>query len=221
MPKSVNDKQQKADTIIYENQAAKEKPETEILHLYETKETIIKLKNPSKKPKSPDTTALRQPIDTTIVIKKGSKITTKPIKTVYDTGSYCKCVEMRVKTSDTLEFGQYINYSFIFKNNCKETVHINSSGFYIQPYNFFGQKVKVLRKIAFVKRFDIPEYVTLSPKDSFEYRFADDPFFEFDIRKAEQYKFKFFYSNTNNKVKKDPRKTYLCTEIREQMIFVK
>ena len=35
-------------------------------------------------------------------------------------------------------------------------------------------------KIDFVKRFDYPEFVKIRPGGSYEYHFADDPFFEYD-----------------------------------------
>ena len=197
--------------IIHETRPVKEKKETEILHLYETKETIIKIKNPNSK-KLPQTT---QPIDTTIVLKKG---TAPAVAT--ETG-YCTCVQMTVKAQDTVDYGQYVNYSFRFKNNCKDVVYIHSSSFSYKPYNYFNQPVKVIRKLSFSKRFDLPDFVAINPKDSFEFSFADDAFFEYALHKSQEYKFKFLHSNSKNKSRTHPGKTYLCTEIKDQTIFVK
>lgn len=200
-----------ADTIIYETKPLHEKKETEILHLYETKETIIKIKNPNKaKVRVSD-----KPIDTSILIKKGT-----PVPIVRETGN-CACVEMSVKAQDTVEYGQYVNYTFKFKNSCRDVVYIHSSSFSFKPFNYFNQPVKVIRKISFVKRFDLPDFVAIQPRDSFEFRFADDAFFEYDLHRHQQYNFKFLHSNSSFKSKVNPSKTYLCTEIKNQEIFVK
>lgn len=209
------------DTIIYETKPAKEKKETEILHLYEAKKTIIKLprnnalKIDSSGPKN------RLSKDTQYVVKKGS-VTNNPAKLQKaNVLPYCDCIKVELRTDDTVLYGQYINYNILFSNHCNDVTYIYSAGFKVTPFNISGQKVKVLNQLNFVKRFDIPEYVTLNPKDSFVYRFADDLFFEFDLRKYELYKFVFTYSNTKNLSKTHPKKTYLCTENKDKMIFVR
>jgi hypothetical protein len=206
--------------IIHETKPVRKKRETEILHLYETKETVIKIKNPAEK----EAPRPARPGDTVIVIKKGKTIPQavkdKSIRVVMDTG-YCECVEVNVKAQDTVDYGQYVNYSFLFKNKCRDVVYIHSASFGFKPYNYFKQPVKVIRKISFVKRFDLPEFVIINPKDSFEFRFADDAFFEYDLHKSQEYTFKFVYSNSSIKSKANPKKTYLCTKVRDLPVFVK
>ncbi len=198
--------------IIYKTIPAEKPAETEIIPLYETKTTVVRPPGSKrdtifadKKKKAPDVAEMED--------KKKPRI-------VWDTG-VCQCVAMELKTRDTLNFGEYITYSFIFKNNCKDIVSINSSSFRFTALNAFGKQVRVLRKVAFVKRFDIPEFVKLSPGETYEFKFADDAFFEYELHKSELYKFVFTHSNSTQKHKAPKTRTYLCTEWRDKQIFVK
>lgn len=192
----------------------------------------------SKKPPQPPPPVVARKIDTTIVIKPGRKPTpkdtiivtdeetvkkdgsTKGVSVIKDNG-LCQCVSFAIKAPDTLAYEDYINYTFILKNNCKETVWIHSGSFRFSVANFFGYPVKVIRKLDYVKRFDLPEYVKLLPGEEYEYRFADDAFFQYDISKGAQYKFSFIYNNTSNKYRAAPNKTYLCIQLKDKMIYVK
>jgi hypothetical protein len=224
-------------TIIHEILPAKEKQKAEeITPLYQTKETVIIIKGPKPAAKnhgkSIDTVIVfikdTTPVKPVIAIQK--PIADKAVKNEHavktpsfemDTEGNCGCVDMIVKTTDTLEYQQYINYTVTFKNNCKETVYINSASFHFIPFNFFGNPVRELRKISFVKRFNLPPFVRLDPKETFEFKFADDPFFEFDLHRHEQYKFSFIHSNKTQKYKAAPSKTYLCSRYEDKMVFVK
>jgi hypothetical protein len=201
--------EKKAPTIIYKE------AQTEIIPLYETKKTVIKL-SPSTGSKIDTIFAKKKRKgDTTTIVDTGKKI-----RIIRDTG-ICQCIAMEVIAPDTLVFGEYITYRFSFTNNCKEMVYIHSSSFRFTPVGTTGKPVKVLRKVAFVKRFDIPEYVKLSPKENYQFKFADDPFFEFDLQKGEAYKFVFMYNNASQKPGQPKFKTYMCTEWRDRKIFVK
>lgn len=134
---------------------------------------------------------------------------------------FCGCVELKIKGQDTINFEDYINYSFTFKNNCKSEVFVYSYAFRFGVADYFGKPVKRLRRIDFVKRFDHSEYVRIDPGETYEYRFADDPFFEYELTRGSQYRFTFIHSNTTNKSKIAPTKTYLCSEVKEQIVTVK
>lgn len=134
---------------------------------------------------------------------------------------FCGCVELKIKGQDTISYEDYINYSFTFKNNCKSEVFVYSYAFRFGVADYFGKPVKRLRRIDFVKRFDHSEYVRIDPGETYEYRFADDPFFEYELTRGSQYRFTFIHSNASNKSKIAPTKTYLCSEVKEQIVTVK
>lgn len=138
---------------------------------------------------------------------------------VQDVNPECGCVALEVNTADTLLSNNYINYTFSFKNNCKETVWINSGYFSYMVFSPTGKPVKVLRKLQYVKSYKYPQYVPLKPGTKFDFRFGDDPFFEFDLHSGWKYKFTFIYNN--KAAKHNGGKTYLCTEFKEKMVFVK
>ncbi|RYD55805.1 MAG: hypothetical protein EOP56_14675 [Sphingobacteriales bacterium] len=160
--------------------------------------------------------------DTVIILgkKRGATVdTSKKNVKIEMVNPECQCVTMKTNTSDTLGFESYINYSFSFKNNCKETVWVNSGYFTYLILNPNGTPVKVLRKLQYVKRYQYPEYVPLKPGATFDFRFGDDPFFEYDLRKGWKYKFIFLYNNKS--VQRRTGKTYLCSELSEKIITVK
>ncbi|MBS1771361.1 MAG: hypothetical protein JST82_00785 [Bacteroidetes bacterium] len=142
----------------------------------------------------------------------------------------CKCVKMELKAQDTIGYNDYVNYQFIFTNTCKQMVYIHSGSFRYSVADYFGHPIKRIRTVDFVKRFDYPEYVRVSPGETFEFRFADDPFFEFDMHKGMQYKFNFMYNsnaiNRSSDGKKgrtsaSPAGLHTCMEAREHMVSVK
>lgn len=131
----------------------------------------------------------------------------------------CQCITMKANAPDTLGFETYINYSFSFKNNCRETVWIHSGYFSYLVFNPNGTPTKILRKLQYVKRYNYPEYVPLKPGTTFDFRFGDDPFFEYDLHKGWKYKFIFLYNNKT--VQRKTGQTYLCSDIYEKMITIK
>jgi len=150
---------------------------------------------------------------------------TKEAKEVKETEKpkegFCGCVSLTIKAQETINFEDYINYSFTFKNNCKSEVYVYSYAFRFTVTDYFGKPVKRLRRIDFVKRFDHSEYERIDPGETYEYRFADDPFFEYELTRGSQYRFAFMHNNATNKSKIAPGKTYLCNEYKEQVVTVK
>lgn len=235
----------KDTTIIIKRMDAREKRGQEKIEpLFPAKETVIIIKNQKKEAKATadkrkDTVivfvkddAATKTMDTVILLKRGKQVKQiverealekgkiKKVPVIIDSGN-CTCVEMTVNAPDTIRFGDYLNYKYVFKNKCKDVVYISSASFRFVPFNYFNQRVRVLRKSEFVKRFNLPDFVKLTPGDSFTFDFADDPFFEFDLKRQEIYKFSFIYSDPISKYKMAPSKTYLCTEFKEKMIFIK
>lgn len=135
--------------------------------------------------------------------------------------NFCACVQMDIKTSTILQYETYLDYTFIFKNNCKIDVWVSSKHFRFTPYNTFNKPVKVLRKLSFVQRYDHPAFVKIEPGETYSFHYGDDAFFEYDLRKGETYKFIFEHRNFGVRSKIAPEKTYLCGQKRVQMITVK
>jgi len=132
----------------------------------------------------------------------------------------CGCMQMDMMAQDTINFEDYVNYGFKFKNNCKESVYVHSFSFKFMVYESTGYPAKRIRKIDFVKRFDYPAFVKIRPGGAYEYRFADDPFFEYDLVRGKQYKFTFMYNNTSNRSPEAPQHTHLCNDPRDKVIYV-
>jgi hypothetical protein len=134
---------------------------------------------------------------------------------------FCNCMELVMIADDTIDFEDYVNYGFTFRNRCKEYVYLHSFSFKFNVYNTNGMPAKRIRRIDFVKRFDYPEFVRINPGDSYDYHFADDPFFEYDLNKGMEYKFTFMYNNFSNKYSASPSKTFLCSQPFDKVIYVR
>jgi hypothetical protein len=241
-------KQKDTIPIIYERIPAKEKPKQEdMVPVFKTKEKIIepvdsKKTTPALRKDLPivyDTMHVKPKkrngqeeiiIDTKNVVINMGKPSGNPI--VKDTVSQqmilegnCKCVTMDMKVQDTIDYENYINYRFRFVNKCKEMVLIHSGSFKFLVNDYFGHPVTRIRKVDFVKRFDYPEYVHVSPGETYEFNFADDPFFEYKMSRAQQYRFSFMYNNTHtpapDKKGKPVPKSHQCLEVREKVVYVR
>jgi hypothetical protein len=138
-----------------------------------------------------------------------------------DTIGSCKCVQMTIKTHDTLDWQQYVSYSFVFTNTCKQIVWIHTPSLTFAPFKQDGKKVDVIRKATFVKRPGLPDFIKLNKGETYQFKFADDPFFEFDLKKGEQYRFSFAHTNTTQKCKNALGSTYQCFRQEDKMIYVK
>lgn len=218
-----------ADTvIIIDDKTGKlAKPQVEVGKTPVRKaDTIIYVDNKPAKPPIPTTTPRR--IDTVIVISNGKQkkellkdLPKTDIVKVVKVNQLCECVNMDVTSQDTLRFEDYINYSFAFKNNCKERVYINSSCFGFLVFNPNGTPVRTLRKIDFAKQYRYPEYVELRPGEEYMFQFGDDPFYRYELRQGWKYKFTFTYSNTKFKYRAAPASTYSCNQFRDKMVIVR
>lgn len=212
-----------ADTVIlYEKTDEQQAPKSYATPLSQMKEEVIVIKlNDSVKKEKP------QYKDTVIVLKKGKskeelarEAAKKEVQVLRNT-KMCDCVKMDIDVPSVLQYETYLTYSFIFKNNCKTDVWVSSKHFKYSPLNAFGKPVKVKRKLAFVQRYDFPDFVKIMPGESYTFTFSDDVFFEYDMNKGQAYKIIFTHSNFSTKSKMAPKKTYLCGERRVQMVEVR
>jgi hypothetical protein len=191
-------------------------------------DTIIYIDN--GKPRAvqqPAAAGTARQVDTVIVLKKGKQKTVlqdvakrKDTIRIQRVIENCKCVTLKLKAPDTLHVDDYVNYSFVLKNNCKDQLWVNSSSFAFFVFNPDGTPAKVLRKLQYVKQFRYPEFVQLSPGEEYTFDFADDPFFQYELRPYWSYKFTFAYLNSTKKYKGAPNKTYLCREFKDKTIAI-
>lgn len=221
--KSVKGNDKPDTTIVYETA----KPDTvkpEYDYSADMKETVIIIK---KKDTSKVTPAIPTYKDTVIVIK--NTYTTEQLKAmkkarveeVAKKNNYCNCVKMDIKVAEVLEYETYLNYEFIFKNNCDIDVWISSKHFRFTPLTSMGTPVKVLRKLSFVQRYGHPDFVKIQPGETYNFNYSDDAFFEYDLNKGQNYKFVFEHRNFGDRSRMAPEKTYLCAQKRTQLISVK
>lgn len=165
--------------------------------------------------------------DTVIVLKKGlskeeiAEREKKKMQELMKKNNYCTCVKMDIDVDNVLQYQTYLNYKFIFKNDCKIDVWVSSQHFRFTPYNGFNKPVKVLRKLSFAERYNHPDFVKLAPGESYTFDYGDDAFFEYDLKKGQTYKFIFEHRNFGDRSKMAPMKTYLCSQKRTQLITVK
>jgi hypothetical protein len=237
-------KEKKADAILSAGSIAIHKPvDTVIIIDPKTGKPIDPRKNLSLKPfRKPDTIiyidngkprqanpppGILHKFDTVIVIKNGKHkkeqqaILKDTVKAKIVTVSpLCNCVTMKLKAPDTLGYNDYVNYSFIFKNNCKEVIWINSASFGFNVSQPDGGPVRILHKLQFTKQYRYPEFVPLSPGQEYSFDFGDDPFFQYELHRNWRYKFNFTYYNAAYKYKGASNKTYLCTELRDKTIVI-
>lgn len=168
------------------------------------------------------------PKDTVIVVRKGktkaqlaAEKKAQMDKLMKTNGYLCNCVKMDINVADVLQYETYLNYKFIFKNTCKIDVWVSSKHFRYRPYNSFGKPVKTLRKLSFVTRYDYPDFVRIKPGETYTFKYGDDAFFEYDLKKGQAYKFVFEHRNIGDKSRQEPRKTYLCGQKRTHLVMVK
>lgn len=164
--------------------------------------------------------------DTIVIVKKGIKKSIaerkeEEAKQIMKNNNYCRCVKMDIDVSTVLQYETYLNYKFIFKNNCAIDVWVSSKHFRFVPYNSFGRKAKVIRELSFVQRYDHPAFVKLEPGESYTFNYGDDAFFEYELQKGQTYKFVFEHRNFGDRSKMAPEKTYLCHQERAQLITIK
>ncbi|OSZ79215.1 hypothetical protein CAP35_13445 [Chitinophagaceae bacterium IBVUCB1] len=238
VPRSKQDTLTNTPAVIYETIPARKPKQTEPAEpAYRLRETVIETKpvketkprknlpivydtvRLAKKPKEGEEPETKSIVDT--IATANTKTINNKADTITEQDGTCKCVDIAIRAQDTIQFEDYVNYSFTFKNDCKAEVFVHSGSFRFIVADYFGRPAKRMRKLDFIKRFDHPEYVRLSPGETYEYRFADDPFFEYELSRGSQYRFSFMYNNMANKSKAQPAKTLLCNKYKEFIISVK
>lgn len=208
--------------VIYVEEKQPETPKPAYNPQADMKETVIIINLSDTAPKQYPTYK-----DTVIIIKKGpgkeKMAAMKKAEAMQEMrgNNFCNCVKMDIKVAPVLEYETYLNYDFIFKNDCKIDVWISSKHFRFTPYNKFDKPVKVLRKLSFVQRYGHPDFVKIMPGETYTFNYSDDAFFEYDLKKGENYKFIFEHRNFGDKSRRAPDKTYLCSQKRTQLITVK
>lgn len=210
-----------SDTVLVDK-AREEGEKQSFTPRSDMKETVIIITKP-------DTSKKYQPTykDTVIIIKKG--LSKAQIAARNKAGNieemkgnnYCDCVKMDIKAPLTLQYETYLSYDFIFKNNCKVDVWVSSKHFRFTPFTAAGNPVKVLHKLSFVNRYGQADFVKITPGEVYTFTNSDDPFFEFDLKKGESYRFTFEHRNFGDKARMAPDKTYLCGQKRTQLIDIK
>lgn len=208
--------------IIYKQEFEKKRPAYNAAPSSSMREKVIVIR-PS------DTVAKPKPTykDTAYTVKRSITGTPKPMSEkekaieIMKNNNFCKCVVMDIDVSPLLQYETYLNYSFIFKNNCKIDVWVSSKHFRFKPYNSFNKPVKVIRELSFVQRYDYPDFVKIMPGESYTFKYGDDAFFEYDLRQGQSYNFIFEHRNFGIRSKMAPEKTYLCGQKRTQLISVK
>ncbi|MCB0698696.1 MAG: hypothetical protein KDC11_02570 [Chitinophagaceae bacterium] len=211
----------KDTVVIIKDEEDVDTPKPVVKPRTDMKTTVITIKPSDTLPKKRATYK-----DTVIILKKGlskeelAKRAKVREEKMMKENNFCDCVKMDIKAPDVLPFETYLNYSFVFKNDCKVEVWVSSKHFRFRPANSSGTPVKVLRKLSFVERFDKPDFVKLAPGESYSFDYSDDAFFEYDLRKGQAYKFMFEHRNFGDRNKQDPSKTYLCSQKRVQLIVV-
>lgn len=211
----------KIDTVIIDPIKPPRKPAF-VADPSNMKQTVIVISSKDTTPKPKVTYK-----DTVIILKKGltkEQLAEREKQKVIEElkgNNYCNCVKMDIKVSSVLLYETYLNYDFIFKNDCKIDVWVSTKHFRFTPLNAFDQPVKVLRKLSFVQRYGQADFEKLAPGEVRTFSQSDDAFFEYDLKKGETYKFLFEHRNFGDRNKIAPEKTYLCGQRRVQMITVK
>jgi len=133
----------------------------------------------------------------------------------------CNCVWMKIQAQDTIANDAYITYIFTVKNRCKEPIWINSSKFGFVVNNFNGSRARVIRDLLFVKRSTYPPFVSIKPGSDFEFKFADNPFDEYQLKRGNRYWFRFTYNNTTLRHSSGKGLNYLCRKEMQRLVYIR
>ena len=139
----------------------------------------------------------------------------------YTSLNVCNCVSMKIQAQDTLGNDAYITYTFTLKNRCKEPVWVNSGRFGFFVNNFNGGRPRVLRELLFVKRAIYPPFVLIKPGSDFDFKFADNPFDEYQLKRGNRYWFRFTYNNTTLRQPSGKNLNYLCKKELQRLVYIK
>ncbi|MBS1585685.1 MAG: hypothetical protein JSS82_09070 [Bacteroidetes bacterium] len=136
-------------------------------------------------------------------------------------GGACNCVFMKIQAQDTISNDAYITYIFTVKNRCKEPVWINSGKFGFVVNNFNGSRARVIRDLLFVKRAIYPPFVSIKPGSDFEFKFADNPFDEYQLKRGNRYWFRFIYNNPNLRHPSGKNLNYTCRKELQRLVYIR
>ena len=135
--------------------------------------------------------------------------------------SVCNCVWLKIQAPDTLSEDAYITYYFTVKNKCKEPVWVSSSRFGFVVNNYNGSRPRVLRELQFVKRFSYPPFVLVKPNSDFQFKFADNPFDEYQLKRGSRYWFRFTFNNTSLRHPSGKNLNYLCKKELQRLVYIR
>ena len=133
----------------------------------------------------------------------------------------CDCVKIKVNAADTIKRNTYLDYKFTLKNTCSTAVWVNTGYFGFTLYDLKGKPVRKLRELTFVKRYKYPDFVLIDPKAEYEFKFSDDPFFEYKLERHTKYVLGLRYANTKARHKAARNLNFLCNKELKRFIYVK
>lgn len=144
-----------------------------------------------------------------------------PLKSFGIGEDVCDCIKLKINATDTLRKNTYLNYSVTLKNTCTYKTWVNTTFFGYTLYHQNGTPVKRLRELTFVKRYQYPEYILLAPNAEYEFKFADDAFYEFKIERHTRYIVGLKYINKKAKNNSGRHPNFLCSKELKRTVYVK
>lgn len=132
----------------------------------------------------------------------------------------CECIKIKISAPDTLKHGTYLDYKFTLKNTCSGGVWVNTGFFSYRVYNLNNTVAYRTKELTFVNRYKYPEYVLIMPNAEYEFKFADDLFFEYRLERHNRYRIGLRYHNL--KAKHAGRNmNFLCSKELKRTFYVK
>ena len=141
-------------------------------------------------------------------------------KAAAQSADVCECVKIRIDLPDTLKYNTYLDYKFTIKNTCAGGVWINTNFFSYTVYNLSNTIARRTKELTFVNRYKYPEYVLIMPKAEYEFKFADDLFFEYKLERHTRYRVGLRYQNLKAK-HSGKNANFLCSRELKRTIYVK
>ncbi len=135
-----------------------------------------------------------------------------PLKSFAIGEDVCNCIKFKITATDTLRQNTYLNYSVSVKNTCPYKVWVNTTFFGYTLYNQNGTPAKRIRELTFVKRYQYPEYVLIAPSAEYDFKFADDAFFEFKLERHTRYIVGLKYINKKARKTTGKHPNFLCSK---------
>ena len=79
----------------------------------------------------------------------------------------------------------------------------------------------MIRELQFVKRFTYPPFVLIKPGSDFDFKFADNPFDEYQLHRGSRYWFRFSFNNTSLRQPSGKNLNYLCKKELQRLVYIK